>query len=101
MARNNGIPPSKLTDAQKFLLSRIPSRYEMASRNSEPEPAAVRSARRLLESWDKRQRKAACAHDKRMEALRDKAREVVYFDSPQKALAIIRQLNKFRKGCEV
>ena len=102
MARTMAIPPKfKLNEQQKFLLQMIPSVYEMSRRKHERVPPEVTKAKRLVDSWVNRQSRLDCQHSKRMEALRNKAREAVYFATPEKALAIVRQVQKFKKGCEV
>ena len=40
------------------------------------------------------------ALNKRNQALRQKAVESIYFDTPEKALAIVKQCEKMLKGCE-
>lgn len=88
----------KLTPRQNYLLNRIPNSYEMKE-YTEPEPTEVVRARKLTDRYDERMKKKKCAHKKRMEALRIKAREAVYFASEQKALAIVQQCEKMLKGC--
>lgn len=90
----------RLTDQQKYLLQRIPSSYQMSGYKEAPMPAAVKKAEALVERYRKQTARERCAADKRKEALRTKAREAVYFESPEKALAIIRQCEKMLKGCE-
>lgn len=89
-----------LTVEQRYLLDRIPSSYQMNGYKPRAEPAEVRNARKLIERWDKEEKLLQCRAGKHNEALRRKAREAVYFDTPEKALAIIRQCEKFLKGCE-
>jgi hypothetical protein len=64
------------------------------------EPAEVKRARKVVKQWDKQEKLLECQAGKRNEALRQKAREAVYFDTPEKALAIVRQCEKMLKGCE-
>jgi hypothetical protein len=64
------------------------------------EPSEVKQARKLIERWDKEEKLLQCQAGKRSEALLRKAREAVYFDTPEKALVIIRQCEKMLKGCE-
>lgn len=64
------------------------------------EPVEVKKARKLVKQWDKQEKLLQCQAGARNEALRRKAREAVYFDTPEKALAIIRQAEKMLKGCE-
>lgn len=90
----------KLTDQQKYLLQRIPSSYQMNGYTPLPKPTEVKKAEALAERWRKQESQRQCQADKRKEALRQKAREAVYFDTPEKALAIIRQCEKMLKGCE-
>lgn len=91
---------TKLSDQQKYLLQRIPSSYQMNGYKEAPMPAAVKKAGALVERYRKQEARARYAADKRKEALRRKAVEAVYFESPEKALAIIRQCEKMLKGCE-
>lgn len=95
------IPGRKqLTVEQRYLLERIPSSYQMNGYKPNPEPLEVKRARALIERYDKRENLLRCRADKRNQALRQKAREAVYFDTPEKALAIVRQCEKMLKGCE-
>lgn len=95
------IPSRKqLSVEQRYLLERIPSSYQMNGYKPRVEPAEVKRARKLVEQWDKQEKLLQCQAGKRNEALRQKAREAVYFDTPEKALAIVRQCEKMLKGCE-
>lgn len=95
------IPGRKqLTVEQRYLLERIPSLYQMNGYKERPEPAEVKKARKLIEEWDKQEKRLQCEAGRRNEALRQKAREAVYFDTPEKALAIVRQCEKMLKGCD-
>lgn len=89
-----------LTVEQRYLLERIPSSYAMNGHKERVEPAEVKRARKLIERWDKEEKLLQCRAGKRNEALGQKAREAVYFDTPEKALAIVRQCEKLLKGCE-
>lgn len=100
MKRRDTWSKKGLTAEQKYLLDRIPSSYQMNGYKPQPEPVEVKRARKLIEDYDKRQRLLQCQADKRNQALRTKAREAVYFDTPEKALAIVRQCEKMLKGCE-
>lgn len=94
-------PGNKLTQQQAYLLQRIPSLHDMNGLESLAEPAEVKRARKVVEGWEKKQSLRACQQRKRNEALIRKAREAVYFDKPEKALAIVRQCEKLLKGCPV
>lgn len=91
---------TRLSDQQKYLLQRIPSSYQMNGYTPTPMPPEVKKAEALVERFRKQEAKRECQAGKRKEALRQKAREAVYFDTPEKALAIIRQCEKMLKGCE-
>lgn len=91
---------TRLTDQQRYLLQRIPSSYQMNGYKDTPMPAAVKKAEATVSRWHKEQSRQKCQAEKRGQALRTKAREAVYFSSPEKALAIIRQCEKMLKGCE-
>jgi len=91
----------KLTDQQRYLLNRIPGAYQMNGHKPLPEPPDVRRARKTIERWDKAEALRACKAKKRNEALLTKAREAVYFASPEKALRIVQQCEKMLKGCPV
>lgn len=93
-------PVGKLTPQQTYLLQRIPSEYRMNGHKENPMPAEVKKANTMVERWNKRERQRQCAAEKRNEALIRKAREAVYFSTPDKALIIIRQCEKMLKGCE-
>lgn len=100
MARKQ-IPSRKsLTVEQRYLLERIPSKYQMNGYKPRVEPVEVKRARKLIEQWDKQEELLECQAGRRNLALREKARGVVYFDTPEKALAIVRQCEKMLKGCE-
>lgn len=90
----------QLTVEQRYLLERVPSSYQMNGYKARTEPAEVKQARKLIEQWDKQEKVLQCRADKRNQALRQKAREAVYFDTPKKALAIVRQCEKLLKGCD-
>lgn len=92
--------PWRLTEQQKYLLQRIPSSYQMNGYKELPMPAEVKRAEAIVNRWQKQEKRRQCQAGKRNEALRTKAREAVYFDTPQKALAIVRQCEKLLKGCE-
>lgn len=99
--RRRQIPSTRqLTPQQRYLLERIPSSYQMNGYKEPVEPAEVKRARKLIEQYDKRNSLLRCQAGKRNEALRKKAREAVYFDTPEKALAIVKQCEKMLKGCE-
>lgn len=89
-----------LTVQQRYLLERLPSSYQMNGYKERQGTAEVKRARKLIEKWDKDERLRRCQAEKKNEALRRKAREAVYFDTPEKALAIVRQCEKMLKGCE-
>lgn len=98
--RRKQVPSNKqLTPQQRYLLERIPSSYQMNGYKERPESTEVKRARRLIDKWDKEEKLRQCQAGKRNEALRIKARESVYFDTPEKALAIVRQCEKMLKGC--
>lgn len=90
----------QLTAQQRYLLDRIPSSYQMNGYKERPEPAEVKQARKLIDKWNKEEKLLQCQAGKRNEALRQKAKEAVYFDAPEKALAIVKQCEKMMKGCE-
>jgi len=90
-----------LPDQQKYLLQRAPRLYDMNGYEQPAEPPEVKQARRVIERWEKEQSKSACAARKTNEALIRKAKEAIYFDKPEKALAIIQQCEKPLKGCPV
>ena len=100
MSRTKHVSKKSLTVEQRYLLERIPSSYQMNGYKARVEPPEVKRARKLVEQWDKQERLLECQAGKRNEALRQKAREAVYFDTPEKALAIVRQCEKLLKGCE-
>lgn len=91
---------TKLSDQQKYLLQRIPSSYQMNGYKEAPKPVEIKRAEAVAERWRKQESRRQCQAQKRNEALRQKAREAVYFSTPEKALAIIRQCEKMLKECE-
>jgi hypothetical protein len=93
--------PRTLTARQNYLLARIPSQHSLNGFHVPVEPKEVKQARKLIERYDKQIALQRCAHDKRIEALIRKAREAVYFADDVKALAIVQQVEKMMKGCEV
>lgn len=100
MARKQTPSLKQLTAQQRYLLDRIPSSYRMNGYKERTEPAEIKQARKLIERWDKEEKRLRCKAEQRNEALRRKAREAVYFDTPEKALAIVRQCEKMLKGCD-
>jgi hypothetical protein len=91
----------KLTAQQNYLLQRIPSSYQLNGHKPTPETAELKRARKLIERWDKTEALRECKAKKRNEALITKAREAVYFSTPEKALRIVQQCEKLLKGCPV
>jgi hypothetical protein len=91
----------KLTDQQRYLLARIPGLYQLNEHKPTPEPAEVKRARKIVDKWEKQEALLECQHKKRNEALIIKAKETVYFDTPEKALRIIQQCEKLLKGCPI
>ncbi len=100
--RRKQVEPSRkqLTAQQQYLLQRIPSSYQMNGYKERAEPVEVKQARKLIDRWGKEERQRRCEAERRSEALRQKAREAVYFDTPEKAPAIVKQCEKMLKGCE-
>lgn len=92
--------PFKLDSRRQYLLQRIPGKYDINGFHTPPDPLEVVKAQKLVDAWRKKVGLLKCQHDKRSEALVRKAREAVYFESEEKALAIIRQVEKLLKGCE-
>ena len=92
-------PTKALTAQQQYLLQRIPASYEMNGLENRAEPTEVKRARAVVDRWEKQENLRTCQAKKRNEALVRKAREAVYFDTPEKALAIVRQCEKMLKGC--
>lgn len=90
-----------MTDQQKYLLNRIPSIYQMDGHKPTPETADVKRAKKVIERWEKSESLKECRAKKRNEALITKAKEAVYFATPDKALRIIQQCEKLLKGCPV
>ncbi len=100
--RNRPIPGAyKLTSQQQYLLNRVPSLHQMNGYQERSEPAEVRQARKIVERWEKEENLRRCRAEKQNEALQRKAREAVYFETPEKALAIIQQCEKRLRGCPV
>lgn len=58
----------RLTDAQRYLLQRIPGSYQMNSYKETPMPAEVKKAEALVERYRKQEARERCAADKRKEA---------------------------------
>lgn len=90
----------KLSVRQKYLLGRIPGRYALNGFHAPPEPREVRQARKLVNHYERVLSRKRCAADKRLEALLRKAREAVYFGTEEKALAIVKQIEKLLKTCQ-
>lgn len=91
-----------LNDRQKYLLNRLPERYNLPKREHAPDPPAIKKARRLIERFDRREAALNCKHTKRLEALLQKAKEAVYFSSETKALRIVQQVEKMtQRKCEI
>jgi len=100
--RRKQVEPGRkqLTAQQQYLLGRIPSSYQMNGYKERVETPEIKQARKLIERWEKEEKLLRCRAGMRNEALLRKARESVYFDTPEKALAIIQQCEKMLKGCE-
>lgn len=92
---------NKLTQQQVYLLGQIPRPYDMNGNKPRPETPEVKRARKVIEQWEKAENLRTCQQKKRNEALIRKAQEAVYFSTPEKALAIVRQCEKMLKGCPV
>jgi len=99
MRSREKIDTRKLTAQQNYLLGRIPYSHDLDGYKPTPEPAAIKLARKRIARWDAGETKKQCQARKRNEALLRKAKEAVYFESPEKALAIVRQCEKMLKGC--
>lgn len=95
------VDSKKLTEQQKYLLNRIPGLYSLDSGKAPPEPVEVKKARRIIDNWDKAESVRICRAKKRNEALITKAKEAVYFATPEKALRIVQQCEKMLKGCPI
>lgn len=89
----------KLDERQKYLLDRLPKKWDLNGYHAPQEPVEVKRARKLIERWDKHEARRQCEAEKRNLALLRKAREAVYFSTPEKALAIVRQCEKLLKPC--
>lgn len=89
----------RLTEQQKYLLNRIPNRYDLNKGEELPEPKEVTRARGIVDRFEKTKARRACEQQKRNEALLRKAKEAVYFATPEKALQIIQQCEKLLKRC--
>ena len=93
--------PRTLDINQKYLLDRLPGRYDL-KRDKEPEPKEVRQARVVVANWDRKQALMECKFNKQVTALLNKAREVIYFEEPKKALQIVRQVEKMcNRKCQI
>jgi len=101
MATKKQLPIGRLTEKQKYLLRRIPRVYDMNGYEAPADPVEVKRARKVVEQWDKKIELATCQARKRNEALTRKALEAVYFETPEKALAIVQQCERRLKGCPV
>ena len=89
----------KQSEQQKYLLSRIPSVWDLKKRRSEesPEPKEVRAAKRVVERWKQAQEKAVAEEKARLNRLILDAKDAVYFSTPEKALALIKALEKMKR----
>jgi len=84
-----------VNEKQKYLLTKIPSLYELKRRRKDqPEPRDVRAARRTIEKWEASQKAITDQEVKRLDRLILDAKDAVYFSTPEKALALIKQLEK-------
>ena len=92
-------PTKTLTDQQKYLLQRLPGKYEIA----EPkvvEPLSIKRMRKAVEAWDEKQRKVSCKVKCEGEKLIVKAREAIYFKPVDQALAMVQKTEMLRKCCD-
>lgn len=85
---------SKLTEQQSYLLRRLPKWYDVRDQNDPPEPPEIKRARALCSRYDERMSKKRKDSEKNFNNLLTKAREAVYFLTPEKALKVIQDFEK-------
>jgi len=94
------IPAVKtLTDQQKYLLNRLPGKWDLKSESLD-EPAEVKQARKVVEAFDEKSRKFSCAAACRAEKALSKAREAIYFKPIDAALAAVHEVEALKKCCK-
>jgi hypothetical protein len=82
-----------LTNQQVFLLGMLPSAYDLRKK-TDNQPPEVKAAQRIVDKWHCQQKLAACRHEKRMNALVDKTKDSILFDSIDKARKIVLHIRK-------
>jgi len=88
-----------LNEQQKYLLSRIPSRYDIKDA-SIPDTTEVKHARKVIEAHDKKTAEHRCERSNKFNKSLTAAREAIYFKKPDEALALVRALEaEFPKKC--
>jgi hypothetical protein len=85
---------SRLTEQQSFLLRRLPNWYSVKNTVDVIEPSEIKRARATVQRYDDRVRRQEKGREKRFNELLTKAREAVYFLTPEKALKVVQDFEK-------
>ena len=80
-----------LTHHQSYLLRRLPGRY-LPTLPSEPEPAKVQAARKIVQAWEEKKKAKRVEEEKKWNAMLGAVREAIYFKPPEDALKAVKEL---------
>jgi hypothetical protein len=84
-----------LNEQQKYLLERIPKKYDIKFKN-DPEPANIVAARKTIAAWDEKQKVKLNAFNINVQKMVESAREAVHFKTLKDALEIIKTIEDLR-----
>lgn len=84
---------ANLTEQQKYLLNRLPTRYSLKS-PAVTEPAEVKQARKVIATFDEKIQKQKEERDKKYLKSLASVREAIYFNLPEDALKMLRALEE-------
>lgn len=80
-----------LTKQQEYLLGRLPKPYDVR-KHDEPEPMEVKRARKVINAYVDKESQQKRERERKFKKMLEAAREVIYFGTPEKALAAVRTL---------
>lgn len=89
------MPTKQLSVEQRYVLQRIPGKYQIDKKLKSEEPATVKKARAIVDRYDADQSKRQKAHEDKIDKMIEDAREAVYFKPLDKALELVKKLEAF------
>jgi hypothetical protein len=89
--KGNLIPPKKLTNTHKYLMSLVPRDWAVRLKDS-PEPKNIKAARRLIEVWDKTEDLRKAKHAAKWRTERAVVIDAIYFKEPEIARRLVQEL---------